>query len=194
VLVVDSQDGGLGSGDRRVAGFTHERAFEGETNVWLTPPDILEALGPFDLDPCAAPQPRPWPTARNHYVAEDDGLTQPWEGFVWLNPPYGPHVGRWLDRMAQHGSGIALVFARTETIWFQRSVCHAAGVLFPAKRIRFRRPSGEPDAGSASAPSCFLAYGEIAVERLSASTIAGFFVQPLPRKPVAIQCDLFGGA
>jgi hypothetical protein len=71
---------------------------------------------------------------------------------------------------------------------------HAAGVLFPAKRIRFRRPSGEPDAGSASAPSCFLAYGEIAVERLSASTIAGFFVQPLPRKPVAIQCDLFGGA
>ena len=43
------------------------------TNEWLTPPSVLQALGPFDLDPCA-PVTRPWPTAREHYTEIDNGL------------------------------------------------------------------------------------------------------------------------
>jgi hypothetical protein len=34
---------------------SHTRAFRGKTDCWLTPPEIIRALGPFDLDPCAAP-------------------------------------------------------------------------------------------------------------------------------------------
>lgn len=44
---------------------------------WLTPPSILTALDPFDLDPCAAPEPRPWPTADRHITRSEDGLTAP---------------------------------------------------------------------------------------------------------------------
>lgn len=50
---------------------------------WLTPPELLRALGPFALDPCA-PVVRPWDTAERHYTVEDDGLSIPWVGRVWL--------------------------------------------------------------------------------------------------------------
>ncbi len=88
---------------------------------WLTPPEIIEALGPFDLDPCA-PIVRPRDTAARHFTLEDDGLMQPWEGRVWLNPPYGKHTWKWLNRLALHGQGITIIFARTETEGFQRFV------------------------------------------------------------------------
>ena len=39
----------------------------GGHDEWLTPPNILLALGAFDLDPCA-PIVRPWDTAALHYT------------------------------------------------------------------------------------------------------------------------------
>ena len=54
-----------------------------KNDEWLTPPEILKALGSFDLDPCA-PIARPWETAAAHYTAEDDGLRKPWAGRVLL--------------------------------------------------------------------------------------------------------------
>ena len=30
---------------------SHTRAFRGQTDCWLTPPEVIKALGPFDLDP-----------------------------------------------------------------------------------------------------------------------------------------------
>lgn len=39
----------------------------GGHDEWLTPPEILRALGAFDLDPCA-PVVRPWETAAKHYT------------------------------------------------------------------------------------------------------------------------------
>ena len=56
------------------------------SDEWLTPPDIIRALGPFDLDPCS-PGVRPWDMATKHYTVADDGLYRPWVGRVWLNPP-----------------------------------------------------------------------------------------------------------
>lgn len=88
---------------------------------WLTPPEILAALGTFDLDPCA-PIVRPWDTAGQHYTIEDNGLAQAWEGRVWLNPPFGAQASKWLARLAAHGNGIALIPARTETVMFYESV------------------------------------------------------------------------
>jgi hypothetical protein len=68
----------------------HYRRTERSSDIWLTPPSIIRALGIFDTDPCAAPLPRPWDTALTHYGApEHDGLAVEWSGRVWMNPPYG---------------------------------------------------------------------------------------------------------
>ena len=100
------------------------------TDEWLTPPWILQALGHFDLDPCA-PVDRPWDMADRHYTVADDGLSQDWHGRVWCNPPYGYQAGLWLEKLAGHGRGTALVFARTETRMFFSQVWHrASAVLF----------------------------------------------------------------
>lgn len=127
---------------------------------WLTPPDILEALGPFDLDPCAPhPLVRPWDTAKNHYCKLHDGLNQQWFGRVWCNPPYGRKGFKWLNKLAEHGRGVALIFARTETIGFHEEVWNKATAVFFFKgRLRFHYISGEAK-DVANAPSCLVAYG-----------------------------------
>jgi hypothetical protein len=147
------------------------------TDTWLTPLEILVALGPFDLDPCAAPDPRPWPTAARHITRPDDGLTAEWQGRVFLNPPYGPQAGRWLGRLAHHGHGTALVFARTETSWFAQAVWgHASGALFLHGRIHFCRPDGSRAPDNSGAPSVLVAYGQDDARRLRECELDGTFV------------------
>lgn len=135
---------------------------------WLTPPGIIAALGEFDLDPCT-PAAMPWPTARHRYTTADDGLAKPWFGKVWLNPPFGPHAAKWLARMREHGNGIALVPARTETWMFFASVWgHADAVCFVRGRLRFHYPDGTLSKSCINAPVCLVAYGadnRIALEK-----------------------------
>lgn len=131
------------------------------TDEWWTPVEIFEALEfDFDLDPCAPPEPlAPWIPALNRYSREQDGLSQPWEGRVWLNPPYGKEVGRWLARLAEHGNGIALIFARTDTRWWQESVPSADAVCFIAGRLTFIPGAGQAVSGNSGGPSALIAYG-----------------------------------
>lgn len=92
---------------RRAIGGHHSAAAISTT--WLTPPHVLDALGgwqEFDLDPCAAPDPRPWPTARHmNALADGDGLAIEWTGRVWLNGPYGSELASWLAKLGDHGAG-----------------------------------------------------------------------------------------
>lgn len=151
------------------------------SDSWLTPPEIITALGPFDLDPCAAPEPRPWPTAARHIGRPDDGLAAEWTGRVWLNPPYNRHVGTWLQRLADHGHGTALVFARTETTWFVETVWrHATAIRFIHGRLHFHRPNGTRAAANSGAPSALVAYGSHDADRLRRATIPGTYVHLLP--------------
>src|SRR5690349_17674464 len=109
----------------------HQANWDGRSDTWLTPPHILKSLGKFDLDPCAAPSPRPWPTAKRHVELPTDGLSVEWKGRVWLNPPYGPQTGLWVERLAKHGNGISLTFARTETkFWHDWIFPFGHGILF----------------------------------------------------------------
>lgn len=72
---------------------------------WLTPLNIINALGEFNLDPCS-PIKRPWDTAKNHYSLNDgDGLLLPWHGRIWLNPPYGRDTFKWLEKLSNHQGG-----------------------------------------------------------------------------------------
>jgi hypothetical protein len=145
------------------------------TDVWLTPPAILRALGEFDLDPCSSVG-RPWDTAKHHYTIEDDGLAQEWFGRVWCNPPYGPGMAPFLKRMVEHGNGIVLIFARTETrAFFEYIWDKADALLFIKGRLRFHTPDGKV-ASTAGSPSVLIAYGEENVKALEKCGINGKLV------------------
>lgn len=135
------------------------------SDTWITPRELIERIGPFDLDPCAAIN-QPWPCARQSFTEIENGLLQRWQGFVFCNPPYGRKCEVWLDRMALHGDGVALVFARTDTKMFFKYVWNrAAAILFIRGRITFHFEDGTaPRWGNNSGgPSVLIAYGERAV-------------------------------
>lgn len=137
---------------------------------WLTPPKIVEVLGPFDLDPCS-PVKRPWSTADKHYTVKDGGLEQEWLGRVWLNPPYGRETFKWLERLSYHpNGGVALIFARTETIGFHEQIWKKAhSVFFFKGRLKFFKVSGE-EGDCANAPSCLVSYTEGDTHTIQAAT------------------------
>lgn len=146
------------------------------THTWLTPPHILAALGPFDLDPCACPAPRPWPTAKTHWTREDQPLKREWFGRVWCSPPFGPKklVMAFMRRMVSHGQGTALLFARTETELFFETVWPAAtAVLFLAGRPHFHHLNGKRASANSGAPVVLMAYGQTDAALLAASGIPG---------------------
>ena len=146
------------------------------SDEWLTPPEILQELGEFDLDPCS-PIKRPWPTAKNHYTVLDDGLNKPWAGRVWLNPPYSREAFKWMTKLSEHGNGLALLFARTETKMFFETVWEKAdAVKFIKGRLYFHRVDGVRARANAGAPSCLIAYGIKNVKILSQSNIPGKIV------------------
>lgn len=148
------------AGSERISGMGGHQSARMMKDEWLTPPELLENLGPFDLDPCS-PIERPWPTASEHFTVLDDGLKRPWHGRVWLNPPYGREATAWLDRLATHGCGTALIFARTETEMFFSQVWERAhALLFLRGRLHFHHVDGSRAAANAGAPSVLIAYGE----------------------------------
>lgn len=155
---------------------SHQMPVAGSTDEWLTPPSLIEALGPFDLDPCSPGDRRPWDTAAKHYSIEDDGLRQEWSGRVWLNPPYSD-AGRWLARLAEHGDGTALIFARTETAMFFEQVWEkATALLFLRGRLSFHHVGGKRARANAGAPSVLVAYGGRDAYALSQKPVPGHYV------------------
>lgn len=153
-----------------------------KNDEWLTPPEILKPLGTFDLDPCA-PIVRPWDTAKKHYSIREDGLSMPWAGRIWLNPPFGREAFKWMERMADHGNGIALIPARTETAMFFDTVWQQSdGVLFIKGRPHFHYVDGRRAAFNSGAPICLIAYGEENARRLQNSGLGAFVIEKASSK------------
>ncbi len=163
-------------------GMLHEAGWN-KTVEWYTPKGIFDALGiQFDLDPCSPGRDSvPWISVDKCYSIADkqDGLMLPWFGNVWMNPPYGKETPAWLERFALHGNGIALLFARTETIWFHKFVPKATAICFVKGKIcfvseneaeayasSFQPPKGRPGAGSV-----LIAYGEENAKALERSQL-----------------------
>jgi len=91
-------------------GFTHEKNSKSNSEEWYTPKWLFQELNlHFDLDPAAPKGGLPWIPALKFYSKEDDGLSQPWQGNVWLNPPYGNETGKWLQRMHEHRQGCSCI-------------------------------------------------------------------------------------
>jgi phage N-6-adenine-methyltransferase len=147
------------------------------SDCWLTPRSLIEALNPFDLDPCAMVH-QPWRTAERMFTILDDGLTQPWVGPTWCNPPYS-NPRPWLAKLADHGDGIALVNAATGTRWFHDYIWDRAdAVLFLKGRLTFCLPDGTPAPASNPSPSVLVAYGtqNVAALRRYAREHGGRFI------------------
>lgn len=153
----------------------HTRPNNGESVDWLTPPSILQSLGQFDLDPCAHPN-QFYRTAVRMIAPPSDGLSEQWSGRVWLNPPYGDPIKRWISRLAKHGNGVALVPARTDVeCWFWPYVWEAAtAVLFIRGRLHFHRPDGSTK-GNAGHGSVLVAYGNKNADAIQNCGIRGAF-------------------
>ena len=127
--------------------FSHAGNSSGQHD-WQTPPELLERLYTvfrFDLDPCSptADKRRAPVKAKVHYTAADDGLSLPWFGTVFINPPYGRELRHWVakgrNEVAQGNAQlvIALIPARTDTTWWHESIAGQAEVLFLRGRLSF---------------------------------------------------------
>jgi hypothetical protein len=165
----------------RTTGMGGHQSANALKDEWLTPPELVKALGSFDLDPCA-PINRPWPTATNHLTIEDNGLAKTWQGRVWCNPPYGLAAAKWLARLVEHGDGIALIFARTETrMFFDHVWPKADAVLFLEGRLYFHHVDGSRAAANSGAPSVLVAYGRANADVLRTCGIAGKYLDLKPQ-------------
>lgn len=133
---------------------------------YYTPPEVFVALGlRFDLDVCAPPGGVPWVPCDRFFTAEDDGLTQPWEGRVWMNPPYSD-VTPWWQRFAAHGNGIALL-PMAKSYWLNAAWDEADAVTVGDRggEMFFVR-SDNPKPLRIWFPVWFAAFGEECVEAL----------------------------
>jgi len=107
---------------------------------WQTPPEVIKALGHFDLDPSASTR-QAFRTARQMYTKKDDGLSKLWRGRVWLNPPFDPYLlPRFVARMAMHNNGIALLPVSVTTKWWKTYVWpFSHSILFLHEKLVFYR-------------------------------------------------------
>jgi phage N-6-adenine-methyltransferase len=124
--------------------------FSSATTEWGTPRELFESLDSefsFTLDACAS--------AENakcvlYFDKAQDGLRQTWNGSVWMNPPYGRAIGRWMQKAADSTAAgatvVCLAPARTDTTWWH-SHCAAAEVRFLRGRITFEGASSGSEFG-----------------------------------------------
>jgi len=143
---------------------------------WITPPSVIAALGVFSFDPCPSSIQKSGYLGMRCWDYGTDALVQDWpkNDRIWLNPPYNKGLGLWLAKLADHGDGIALIFARTETKdFFDQVWGKADGIKFLRGRLTFLLPSGVKPSGNSGAPSCLVAYGENNLDALVASRDLG---------------------
>ena len=163
------------------------------TNEWYTPPHIIRSLGEFDLDPCTSEIAYAMnKSAKCYYTKDDDGLSQEWFGRVWLNPPYSnPTIYQFIEKMAAHNNGIALLFNRCDNKMFRDIIFpNADSIFFLSGRIHFFREDGKKG-GQPGCGSIFVAFGEDNTESILNSGLRGELMIPYKRKKIGIQQQLF---
>ena len=160
----------------------HEQSV-GANSEWYTPPHVFEALGcQFAMDVASPNPPLAWIPARQFIF--DESLSEPWRGFVWMNPPFGARNGLipWLEKFFAHSDGIALVPDRTSAPWWQQFAPRADAILFVSPKLKFIGADGNPGRSPAQG-TCLLASGYQAVNALCRAQSLGLGVLMVPSKP-----------
>jgi len=130
---------------------------------YYTPRWIFDAAGLlFDMDVAAPVDPtyRTCP-ARRYLTPLEDGLSQPWEGLVWMNPPYSAAKSS-VERFVAHRCGLALVLP-TRSPWVGPLLRSADAVAL--LNVAFLRPGRE--LGTYRTLLLITAAGTLAVEALA---------------------------
>ena len=147
----------------------------GKSDEWYTPKYVFDALGcTFDLDVANGAV-----SGANVPCLERigaDSLMAPWQGLVWMNPPFGGRNGivPWLDKFFAHGNGIALTPDRTSTDWWQDAALRSDAILFFRAKVKFERPDGSIGASPSTGTTLF-ACGPVAVTALVRSRLGVVF-------------------
>jgi hypothetical protein len=143
--------------------FGHEQEVA-TSDDYYTPSWLFEDMGiEFDLDVAAPPGGVPWIPADRFLTMADDGLTTPWEGRVWMNPPFSD-AERWCRKFVIHGNGIGLLPLNNglwlDDLWRTTGSC----VL-----IRDNLLFGRPDKSNRSifVRTALWAFGDECVEAIS---------------------------
>jgi hypothetical protein len=96
-------------------------------NNWYTPSSHIElarrVLGEIDLDPASCPIANRTVKARQFYTKKQNGLSHPWAGKVWLNPPFSDSMMKHftekiLSELPNISAAIVLTANHSDTIWF----------------------------------------------------------------------------
>lgn len=146
------------------------------TDEWYTPKWLLDILGDFDLDPCA-PVHREYDFAKHHYTKLDDGLSKEWFGRVWCNPPYNSKLlSPFMEKMAEHANGIALLFNRMDnSLWHDVIFPYADSIFILKGRLKFCRYGIETN-HSAGCGSILIAWDKYNDKILKSLTIKGKYI------------------
>ena len=115
---------------------------------------LADAMGGFDLDPAAGCEPTPIATDR--YTVDDDGLTTPWYGTVWLNPPFSEKLPWYRRAVNQYerpavDAVVAVGPVDTSTDWFQDWFTRADIVAFLNGRDWYVSAGRQPNFSTAVA-------------------------------------------
>jgi phage N-6-adenine-methyltransferase len=117
---------------------------------WYTPATYIEAarsvMGAIDLDPATSAAAQEVVKAATWYTKQDDGLSVPWEGRVWINPPYSmPLIRQFTSKLIdeyENGNvtqAIILTNNSSDTAWFHDLLSHYPA-CFTRGRVQFWRP------------------------------------------------------
>lgn len=152
---------------------------ETTSDIWLTPLQLTQSLGQFDLDPCAAPSPRPWSHAHTNYdiTQGQDGLLLPWKGRVWCNPPFST-ADAWIAKMKQHHHGILLLGVAAETDrWMKKIWMDAAAILLVSPRVAFLMPDGNKPKNGPTKQTALITYSQADYRALLESNLRGVLLR-----------------
>ena len=117
-------------------------SIENTKEEWETPQDFydnLDKIFHFTLDVCSSNGNAKSPS---FFDIEDDGLSESWNRNVWMNPPYGRVIGKWVKKAyeeTKYGDvdiAVCLVPARTCSAWWH-DYCMKGEIWFIRHRLRF---------------------------------------------------------
>jgi len=162
----DEQAAVTGRTMERLAKGAHQLITSSQSVEWYTPADYINAarsvMGGIDLDPASNPEANKVVQAGTYFTAEINGLSRPWFGRVWLNPPYGAACSAFIDRVVRSyalgeiDQAIVLVNSNSnDTQWFRplwdQLLCFSYG------RVNFYGPNGQESGPTHG--SCFVYFG-----------------------------------
>jgi len=124
-------------------------------NEWYTPSRFIDSarlvMDSIVLDPASSAIANQTVKATEFYTKEDDGLSKPWYGNVWMKPPYAQPLmnqfaAKLISELENINQAIVLVNNATETRWFQSLLEKCTAVCFPSSRVKFLDPTGKEGA------------------------------------------------